>query len=360
MGKGISIFTGMKYTLEENISYIKKSKGLGFNNIFTSLHIPEANYEKALEEFKVIADLAGSLDMHIIADISPRAFTFLKSDMNNLKTIKDMGIYGVRVDFGFSPEEISNFSNNQFDIKIEINASTVTEFFLCELEKYNPNYEMLQACHNYYPRMNTGISMRTFNKKNKMLKEKNMKISAFIPSLVSKRGPIFEGLPTLETHRFLDPYVAAKELFSLDMENVIFGDSIPSEDEVKRVGNIDESTLELRVNLNDCNIFEKKIIFDCIHENRPDSAEDVIRSTNSRVALHDDDIIYPHNNISRTIGSITIDNKDYLRYSGELQILKKLLPPDNRVNVVGSVFPDDLILLNYIDDETKFKLILEE
>lgn len=360
MGKGISIFIGMKYTLEENITYIKQSKKLGFDNIFTSLHIPEANYEKAVEEFKIIAILSDNLNMNIIADISPRAFTFLEADMNNLKKIKDMGIYGVRVDFGFCPEEISNFTHNKWDLKIEINASTVTERFFNELENFRPNYEMLQACHNYYPRLNTGISIETFNRKNKMLRERNMKIAAFIPSLVNKRGPIFEGLPTLEKHRFLDPYVAAKELFALDMENIIFGDSIPSGDEIKRVGAIDKDVLEIRIRLNKCTLLEKKTVFEHVHENRADPAEDVIRSTNSRVDLNHSSIIFPHNNISRSIGSITIDNKDYLRYSGELQICKKILPPDKRVNVVGSVFADDLVFLDYINDETKFKLVLEE
>lgn len=167
MGKGISIFTGINYTLEENITYIKKSKGLGFDNIFTSLHIPEANYEDTVKEFKIIVTLADNLGMHIIADISPRVFTFLGADMNNLKAIKNMGIYGVRVDFGFSPKEISNFTHNNFNLKVEINASTVTERFLNDLDKYNPNYKMLQACHNYYPRLNTGISIESFNKKMK-------------------------------------------------------------------------------------------------------------------------------------------------------------------------------------------------
>ncbi len=355
MGKGISIFTGMKYTLEENIKYINKSKALGFDTIFTSLHIPEANYEKAVEEFKVIVTEANNLGMSIIADISPRAFTFLGADMNNLKSIKDMGMHGVRVDFGFSPKQIASFTHNKFGLKIEINASTVTEGFFNELEEYNPNYKMLQSCHNYYPRLNTGISINTFNKKNEMLKKRDIKISAFIPSLVNKRGPIYEGLPTLEKHRFLDPYVAAKELFALGMDNVIFGDSIPSDDEIRSVGDINENILELRVNSNNCSSIEKKIIFDNIHENRPDSAEDVIRSTNSRVDLHYSDVIYPHDNVARTIGSITIDNKDYLRYSGELQICKKALPQDNRVNVVGTIFNDDLMLLKYIDDETKFR-----
>lgn len=166
-------------------------------------------------------------------------------------------------------------------------------------------------------------------------------------------------MPTLEKHRSLDPYVSAKELFALGTDNVIFGDSIPSNDELKRVGSINEDVLELNVCLNICDPIEKKIILDNIHENRPDCAEDVIRSTNSRVDLNNAGIIYPHHNVPRTIGCITIDNKDYLRYSGELQICKKALPADDRVNVVGNVCNHDLILLKYIDDETKFKLIHE-
>ncbi len=31
-----------------------------------------------------------------------------------------------------------------------------------------------------------------------MLKEIGVEISAFVPSLVGKRGPIYEGLPTIE------------------------------------------------------------------------------------------------------------------------------------------------------------------
>jgi hypothetical protein len=159
MPKGISVFVGMNYSLEENMEFIKKAKEYGFSSIFTSLHIPEANYEKAIEEFKEITELSKTLNMNIIADISPRAFSYLGADMNDLKALKDLGIYGVRVDFGFTPEQIANFTKNLYGLKIEINASTVTERFLKELESFNPDYNTFQACHNYYPRINTGISM---------------------------------------------------------------------------------------------------------------------------------------------------------------------------------------------------------
>jgi uncharacterized protein len=357
VSKGISVFVGMNYSLEENKQYITKAKEYGYSGVFTSLHIPEANYEKAIEEFKELAGLCSSLNMNIIADISPRAFTYLVADMNNLKVLKDMGIYGVRVDFGFTPEEIASFTRNPYGLKIEINASTVSSRFFSELDKFNPDYNMLQASHNYYPRLNTGISLETFKKKNEMLKRYGMKISAFVPSLINKRGPIFEGLPTLEVHRFLEPQVSAKELFALEMDAVFFGDSIPTDKELKSVGSIQEDVIELRIETFEPCPIEKSIILSPCHINRPDAAEDVIRSTNSRETLKKEDIINPYNNIERKVGYITIDNKDYLRYSGELQICKKALPMDKRVNVVGRVIVEDLILIKYIKDETKFRLI---
>ncbi|MBL4937348.1 DUF871 domain-containing protein [Clostridium sp. YIM B02515] len=355
MPKGISVFVGMNYSLEENMEFIKKAKKYGFSSIFTSLHIPEANYEKAIEQFKEITELSKTLNMNIIADISPRAFSYLGADMNDLKALKDLGIYGVRVDFGFTPEQIANFTKNPYGLKIEINASTVTERFLKELESFNPDYNTLQACHNYYPRINTGISMETFKKKNTMLKKYNMIISAFVPSLVNKRGPVFEGLPTLEIHRFQEPLVSAKHLYALGIDSVFFGDSIPTDEELKDVGSIPEDIIEFRIETFKPGVVEQGIIFNACHENRPDSAEDVIRSTNSRVALKKEDIISPYNNIERKKGFITIDNKYYLRYCGELQICKKYLPADGRVNVVGRIVDEELFLLEYIEDETKFR-----
>lgn len=357
MAKGISVFVGMNYLLEDNIKFIKTAKEFGFDSVFTSLHIPEANYEKAISEFKEIAALCKKLNMNIIADISPRAFSYLGAGMNNLKAIYDLGVYGVRVDFGFSPAEIAGFTRNPYGLKIEINASTVTERFFEELESFKPDYNMLQACHNYYPRLNTGISKETFKKKNKMLKKYNMKVSAFIPSLVNKRGPIFEGLPTLEIHRYLKPQIAAKELFALGMDSVFFGDSIPTKEEIKTVGSVSEDAIDLRIETFSPSEIEKNIIFSSCHKNRPDSAEDVIRSTDSRVTLQKEDIINPYNNIERKAGYVTIDNKDYLRYCGELEICKKDLQKDDRVNVVAKVIDKELFLIDYIDDETKFRFI---
>lgn len=354
MSKGISVYSGLNETLDENLNYIDRAKKYGFDNVFTSLHIPEADYSKLISEFTAIVEHSKSMGMDVTADISPKTYKFLGGKENDFKLLKELGISCARVDFGFSPCEIAEFTKNPYGIKIEINGSTVTERFLAEFEKFSPNYENIKACHNYYPRRNTGISLKTFEYKNKLLKKYGMKISAFIPSINNRRGPVFEGLPTLEMHREMNSVVSAKHLFAMGIDNVIFGDPFADESMLQMVGKINEEVINFRINLYTDDEIEKKIIFNKVHIERPDQAEDVIRSTSSRETLGKDSIINPHNNTQRGIGFITVDNKDYLRYAGELEICKKHLPADKRVNIVGKIIDEEIFLMDYIKEEGKF------
>lgn len=354
MGKGISVFLGMEYSLDSILNNIKLSKENGFDRIFTSFHIPEANYDIVLEQFGEVSKLAHELNMKIIADISPNAYKFLKIDKDDLARVKDLGVDVLRLDFGYSEEFISNLSRNKFELKVEINASTVTERFFDELEKYSPNYENIQACHNYYPRKNTGISESIFIRKNQLLRRYGIRISAFIPSLSGRRGPIYEGLPTLEAHRYLDPYTSARHLIALGVDDIFFGDGNPSNDEILSVGAIKDIGIELRavVSMKD-RIAERYMDFS-YYTNRVDCAEDVVRAVESRSLLISGEIIKANNCVNREKGSITLDNEGYMRYMGELQITIKELPKDHRVNVIGKVLEEDLFLLDYINEETRF------
>ena len=58
----------------------------------------------------------------------------------------------------------------------------------------------------------------------------------------------------------------------------------------------------------------------------------------------------PRNNVARSVGTVTIDNVDYGRYMGELQIDLCPLPADPRINVVAQVCEPDLALLPYAAD----------
>jgi len=65
--------------------------------------------------------------------------------------------------------------------------------------------------------------------------------------------------------------------------------------------------------------------------------------------------ITSRNTIERRAFSVTIDNEEYQRYSGELQIVLKDLPADERVNVAGYIPGDECILVSQINPGTKFR-----
>lgn len=54
---------------------------------------------------------------------------------------------------------------------------------------------------------------------------------------------------------------------------------------------------------------------------------------------------------------ITMDNDLYGRYRGEVQITLNDLPADERVNVIGKVIPEDILLLSFIKPGQGIKLI---
>lgn len=65
----------------------------------------------------------------------------------------------------------------------------------------------------------------------------------------------------------------------------------------------------------------------------------------------------PGNCVERRLGSITIDNENYGRYTGELQIIRSYLKADVRVNVIGDVPASAWLILEQIRGGQKFTLV---
>lgn len=352
MSFGFSVYFGLDNSKEENINLLKDAHNLGFTRIFTSLHIPEANYEVLKVEVKEFFELAKEYDMDIISDISPNTFKFLDLDDMDLKGLRDMGVKTIRIDFGYGEKDIATMTKNQYGIKIQLNASTVTETFFEKLDKYNPNYENVDALHNFYPRVGTGISEECMIKKNKLLKERGIKPCAFVQSNNRKRSPLKDGLPTLEDHRNKEVREAANHLFALGNTSVFIGDSLPSLEELKDLSSLTPDVIELDIKVNT----KDKVILRLLKEvysARTDEARDAIRASESRLRLMGD-IIEPYNTVDKKYGDITIDNKDYHRYMGELQILIADEKKDDRTNIIGFVLQKDIYLLKYIQGGKKF------
>ena len=352
MSLGISVYFGLDNTMEENIKLLSEAKKLGFTRIFTSLHIPEANYEILKKEVNEFFNIAKGYEMDIISDISPNTFKFLELENMDLEGLRNYGVKTIRIDFGYTPKEISRMSKNNCNIKIQLNASTVTEDFLLELDKYNPDYKNIDALHNFYPRKGTGISEECMLEKNKILNKRGIKTCAFVQSNNRKRSPLMDGLPTLEDHRGLDVRKAANHLFALNNESVFIGDSLPSIKELEDLADLNEEAIELEIELKIRDKVVERILGETFSA-RTDEARDAIRAAESRLILGKD-IISPLNTISKNYGDVTIDNIDYQRYMGELQILKVSQKADRRTNVVASILHNKLYLLKYIKSGKKF------
>lgn len=352
MNLGFSVYFGLDNNREENIKLLKDAQSFGFKRIFTSLHIPEANYEILKREVKEFFKIAKEYEMDIISDISPNTFKFLGLENMDLKGLSEFGVKTIRIDFGYTEEEISNMSKNNYGIKIQLNASTITEEFFNNLDKYNPNYNNVDALHNFYPRIGTGISEECMIKKNKILKDRGIKIGAFVQSNNRKRSPLRDGLPTLEDHRGMEVREACNHLFALGNDSVFIGDSLPSNEELKEISILKSDAIELDIKLKSKNEAVLRLLKE-VYTARVDEARDAIRAAESRLILNEDKI-EPENTVKKLRGDITIDNINYMRYMGELQIIKNSQREDHRTNVVASVLQNKLYLLKYIIGGKKF------
>jgi hypothetical protein len=351
---GVAVFLGMGQSVAENVDYLRQAKRLGYSRLFTSLHIPEADYRQILSEGRQVLAEAGRLGFEVAADVSPQSWKLLNLQPEELEMF---GIATLRVDWGFGPEQMKELAERS-GLKIEVNASTTDERSLHELLAAGFDRKILQASHNYYPRPETGLSFSLFVQRSQLLKQHGMEVSAFIPSRVRPRGPIFAGLPTVESHRRMSPVAAARQLWASGVVNTIFfGDPLASEDDLASVASLPMDVagpLELRVGVEELPAICGNILWAPLHTNRLDSAEYVARSQESRGLCVG--LVGVVETRPRLRGDVTVDNVRYGRYMGELQIALRDLPADERVNIVGRVIESDLCLLDCLTPGRTFRL----
>lgn len=341
---GISVYAGLDKTLEENIAYLNEANNYGIKKVFTSFHIPEAQGSFKDEAERLLKEVS-SLGMKVIADISKGYFDEINIEKYNLESL--------RLDFGFALKEIAEMTS-KYDYNITLNASTLTRENIETIIKYGGDLSKVDACHNFYPRKDTGISEELLISRNKVFKEYGIRTMAFVSSLTGRRGPVYEGLPTLEKHRNINPVISAQHLLRLENDMVFVGDSRASKQELTSLGRIEKDTMLIPIRLkNGLSNIEKELL-EKTHTNRTDPGEYVIRSQEARSLKSG--IIEPNNTGSREKYCVTIDNERYKRYEGELQMLKKSLPADERVNVVADALTSKL-LINILKPGEKFAFI---
>ncbi|EOT44236.1 MupG family TIM beta-alpha barrel fold protein [Enterococcus columbae] len=335
-------------TISKKINHMKSH---GFSVIFSSINLPEYNKVQVDDKINFLLSIIKNMGMKLILDVN-------NVTVNEYSIIEKIAYFDLtsqvylRLDDGFSLEKIINIAEKN---QIVLNASTLTTELILELEKQNLDFTKVLACHNYYPREDTGLDEKYFQTINKQLRNKKIKTIAFFGNsdATYARGPIFSGLPTLEIHRYSHPLVSAINLLEkYNCDYAILSDLGLSNEMLDQFDYyFCEKTVLLRVT--EVN-FEFQAELLSTHCSRNDISKNVIRCQQSRrrnngVIRAD---VYPK---ARVVGSVTLDNENYLRYMGELQITKIPLAADRRVNKIAQVIDEDLELLLYITSGRIFK-----
>ncbi|MBY0095804.1 MupG family TIM beta-alpha barrel fold protein [Mesobacillus maritimus] len=333
---------GISFYLNDSLAEerIIQAGEMGVKRAFTSLHIPEESGDLAGRAKKLL-QLAKDSGIEVFADVSYHTPAHLGLD--DLFALKKLGVTGLRLDDFFDHEHIISLAT---EFKLAVNASIFFEEDLKKLLNSGLNAEQLIGWHNFYPRAETGLSEAFFTQQNELYKRYNIPISAYIPGAGEKRGPIGEGLPTLEKHRDTDSFLAALELFHSGVDEVYIGDPDHGHGLLEKLMRMaSEKTVSLTV--------EDGFTHGGHYQLRPDLSRDVLRFMNTRT----NESVGPKHTVSRPAGSITMDNNNYGRYRGEIQITLRDLPADERVNVIGKLTADDVILLSYLKPGMVIELV---
>ena len=337
---GASAYCGIEpYTVKDTCAYLEMLAKNRIKYLFVSAHMPEMKKDFS-GELKEILDKAHSLGMQVSIDVS-------RPMMDNF-TIPE-GIT-LRLDWGFSDEEMVELSQHQ---KLELNASVVSKEKLEKLVFLGLNTNNVVMSHNFYPKKGTGLSLEETQRRNEMFHALGFTVQGFIPSSNMKRPPCYDGLPTVEAMRYQDTIDNVIEARLLGFDIISFGDAYASEEEIKeanrKVKEDSHNFIEVPIAIYDDVTDIEKAQLLAQQSYRIDAAGSFIRC-----GLRSTKDI-EHKGISDRIkGSITIDNKLYGRYQGEVCLQKEYMTSDQRVNVVGYSVASQYIL-DAIKPGTKFR-----
>ena len=361
MAFGISVYPGLDNTQAENIALIRRAARLGVTRLFTSLHIPEHDKTAFADELRAILGAARDARLDLIADVTPESADILGLAACTPEPFCAFGIQTLRLDDGFEVSEIASFTRSKTGARIQLNASTVSEEFLTALSKNGADFSQMEALHNFYPRTGTGLSVRALADKTALLHRFGVRVGAFVATQDGrKRSPLRDGLPTLELHRNISVDLAARHLAALGLDDLFLSDALPTDGELAALAGATPNLVALRA----IPAMESNALRRFLAEPftaRPDEARDAVRAVESRTRAKALSLpLLPENAAPRPFGAVTLDNIDYRRYAGELQIIKRPQPADPRTNVIAHIREEERFLLPCIRPGARFRILLDE
>lgn len=378
---GISVYPD-KSSRDEVYAYMEKAAKLGYSRIFTCfLSIPEDQRETYLVEFKEFMAKAHELGFEVAADTNPEVFNLIGATPDNLKPFADLGLDIIRMDGNFGTQGDIQLTRNQYGIKIEFNASMDMGVEL--LINKGGNKDQMTMCHNFFPERYSGLDFDLFMEYNAYWKELNLHTAAFVSSNNENTiGPwqVFCGLPTVEIMRGLPIDLQARYLFATgDVDDILIGNYPASDEELEALSKVNLQAIELRVNeAEGISDNEKEIMYEYApHWDRYDHSTFMLRSSMPRVWFKEkksvqdasiasgmerkiDSQSIPYRDPGKKVftrGDILVVNDNLAHYRGELEIVLTEIPNDGERNLVATIKPEELMLLDFIKPGQHFKIL---
>lgn len=360
---GISLYLDY-YSIDECKRMVDRAASLDYRECFTSFNFEEYLFpgkrNDSLEDRKELIAYANRKGIRFHVDITRNLLYKMGGSIGDLSCFKELGIPVIRLDGGFSAEETAQLTRNKEGILIEDNLSNyVLMRMTLPVVKEKGNLNQYLGCLNFYPRSDTGLDLEEAVEMANELQSYGCKAGAFISSLYSptEMNDTSRGTPSIEAHRLLPAQIQLSELLCNGFDYVLFGDSNPSEEELKTITHthkcFEEGYVEIPCYFDDIDPAVIRKIKGLTFLSRIDHSEKVIRGTESRRTL-----IEPYHTIERNRFCITMDNTLSNQYAGELQICLEDLPAQKYVNVIGQVRPYAIRLLKYVHkNPIKFKLV---
>ena len=349
MNKGISLYPGLDKSAD-----IRQSLDLAADHdigtYFCSLHIPESDVRALKRDLRYILADAAAKKMEVIADISPTALSRLHLTAEDLFRSH----ITLRLDDGFTAEETVRCSLSG---TVCLNASTVTAAFLQKLSAGGADFSRIKGLHNFYPRPGTGLMPAFFASQTALCHAYGLSVGAVVAAVTNRRGPLYEGLPTIENTRSLSIEKSAFVVKALGADHIFIGDSRPCAKDMQALSaaaQTDADIIIIPVILRDTSEKIRKLL-NRIYTPRPDKAEHIIRAKESRT--HAKGLfIKPLTTLParRQRGDITVDNADFLRYAGEIQLITAPMPAEPRTNTIAAIPEEHCYLLDCLCGDKKF------
>lgn len=339
--------------MERNEQIIARAAQAGARYAFTSMHIPEEDGLAYDNDARKMLSLLGTSGIELIVDVGPE--TPSKLGLSNIADLRNLGVGCLRLDYGFTDAEVVELSSS---FRIVLNASIVQGRQFTKWLSMGADASRFIACHNFYPKPFTGLDLAYVCHMNEQLERAGLDAMGFVPGDGELRGPLCEGLPTVEQHRGRKGDVALNMLelaYGGGCDAVLVGDIDLSEGGWEQFSAVSKGYVDIHCTLNQGYEYLANQVF-C---DRLDSSALVFRSSKMRAMSGRGVTVGPDMGagVARPAGSIALSNERYGRYEGELEIARCDLPGDARQNVVGQVCEDDLRLLPFVRNGFGIRLV---